>query len=540
MSQPQQNSLGGYNGNPLLRPFGVKIEYTREQILELAKCSTDPVYFIKKYIKIVSIDKGFINFPVRQFQEQLIKSFHVNRKTIGLLSRQVGKSTVVAAFFVWSILFNDNYTTAILANKESTAKEIFQKVTKAYEALPLWMQQGIVSWNKKSVELENGSRVIVGSTSSSAIRGYSINLLVLDEFGFVHRNVAEEFWTSVYPTISSGDSSKVIIISTPNGYNLFWKLYNEAEKGMNGFAHFKYTWKVVESRDEKWKQDQINTIGEQKFLQEHEVNFLGSTNTLINPNKIAELSPARPMFYTADTKIYAEPEFGRKYVISVDTGRGVEGDYSAFVVFDVTRYPFKVVAKYRSNTISPLLYPNIIHTVATKYNMAWVLVETNDNGQQVADILYQDLEYPNMISESFHTSVMGIRTTKLTKKIGCSNFKDLVETDKLLITDDDIILEITKFIQRKTSYEAEEGETDDLVMCCVMFSWLVRQPVFDMICDNRIQANLAAERAKAIEDSVLPFGFIENGLEENKIYQSLKQWMNNEEDGTEDEFSFFL
>lgn len=522
----------GYNGNPLLRPAGLQINYTKEQIIEIAKCRRDPIYFIETYIKIVSIDKGFIPFILRNFQKDLIRSFHQNNKTIGLLARQVGKSTVVAAFFVWSILFNKDYTTAILANKESTAKEIFAKATRAYEALPIWLQQGIVEWNKKSIQLENGSRIIVSSTSSSAIRGFTINLMCLDEFAFVHRNVAEEFWTSVYPTISSGTSSKTIIISTPNGYNLFWKLYNEATQKLNGFHHFKYNWTIVPTRDAAWKKDQIASIGEQKFLQEYEVNFLGSTNTLINANSISELSPAVPVFRTDELIIYKEPQAFRKYFVAVDTARGKEGDNSAFLVFDITQYPFEIVAKYADNTISPLLYPNIIHSVASKYNNAHVLVETNDNGQQVADILYQDLEYENTLSESFQAETVGIRTTKLTKKLGCSNFKDLVENKKLLIPDIDLIAEISKFIQKKSSYEAEAGSTDDLVMCCVMFSWFLRTKMFEQISDNNLQANLSKERSKQIEESVMPFGFIQDGLDDDDIpKQTLSQFMANEEDG---------
>lgn len=522
-----------YLGNPNLKKSGVAVEYTKENIEEYVKCARDPIYFARNYIRIVNVDKGLIPFDMYDFQEDMVRTFSQNRFSICKLPRQTGKSTTVTAFILWTILFTDNQNIAILANKGSLARDLLSKITLAYEYLPKWLQQGIAVWNKGNIELENGSRVVAAATSSSAIRGGSYNLIFLDEFAFVGNNMAEEFFSSVYPTISSGQTSKVVIVSTPNGMNHFYKMWSDAEEGNSKYVPIEVHWSQVPNRDEKWKQETIANTSEEQFRQEFECEFLGSSNTLIHPTKLRQLAFVRPEQVWNDVRIYEEAKEGHIYVISVDVSRGVGLDYSAFTVFDVTTTPYRVVATFRDKDISPLLYPNVIYAVANRYNEAFVLVEVNDIGQQVADIIHQDLEYENLIATSVRgragqqisggfssKTQFGIRTTTQVKRIGCSNLKDLIESDKLVVQDFDLIAELASFVARGKSYEAEEGSHDDLVMTCVLFGWLVRQNYFRDITNIDIREKMYAEKIKMLEDEQLPFGIIDDGQPEEGVIDS--------------------
>ena len=519
-----------YLGNPNLKKSGIPLEFTKEQIEEYIKCSKDPVYFARNYVKIVNVDKGLIPFEMYDFQEDMVRTFNSNRFSICKLPRQTGKSTTTTAYILWVILFTDQQNIAILANKGSLARDLLGKIQLAYEYLPKWLQQGVIVWNKGNIELENGSKVVAAATSSSAIRGGSYNLIFLDEFAFVGNNMAEDFFSSVYPTISSGQTTKVIIVSTPNGMNHFYKMWTDASEGESKYIPIEVHWSSVPGRDEKWKQETISNTSEEQFRQEFECEFLGSANTLIHPTKIRALAFKRPSRTWNGVDFYIEPIENHTYVCVVDVARGVGLDYSAFTVFDVTEVPYKLVAKFRDKEISPLLYPNYINQVAKMYNEAYILVEVNDIGAQVADILHNDLEYENLIATSvkgragqqvsggFSTGTQfGVRTTKQVKRIGTSNLKDLIENDKLIIEDFDIITELASFIGKGTSYEAEEGAHDDLVMTCVLFAWLVRQTYFRDITDVDIRQKMYEEKIKMLEDEQLPFGIIDDGMPEEGI-----------------------
>lgn len=514
-----------YLGNPNLKRANSKIEYSKEQIQEYIKCSKDPVYFMKNYIRIVNIDLGLINFKLYPFQEEIVDKIVNNRFVICKMPRQSGKTTTVAATILWHVLFTESYNVAILANKLQQAREILSRIQLAYEHLPKWLQQGVLEWNKGNIELENGSKILASATSSSAIRGGSFNMIYLDEFAFVPSNLQEEFFASVYPTISSGNTSKVLITSTPNGLNMFYKIWVDSEENRNSYKRIDVHWSDVPGRDEKWREETIRNTSEDQFRVEFECDFVGSSGTLIHPSKLKALAPRSPVTSTDYLKIYEQPDKDKSYVIVVDTSRGTGQDYSAFVVFDVKQVPYKAVATYRNNVITPLLYPNAIHPVAKMYNDALVLVETNDIGAQIADILHHDLEYEGVLvcnnsgragqtlggGFGGKTSHFGVRTTKSVKRLGCANLKVLVESDKLIVTDFDIIHELSTFISKGTSYEAEEGKHDDMVMCCVLFSWLVSQEYFRELTDIDIRSTLYKENAKAIEDSVLPFGIMDDG-----------------------------
>jgi hypothetical protein len=515
-----------YLNNPLLKKAYVPIEYTQEQIEEVIKCSKDINYFIKTYTKIINLDKGLINFEMYPFQEDMSRTIADNRFTVIKTCRQAGKTTTSAAVILWHAIFNDSYTIAILANKLSTAREILSRVQRGYENLPKWLQQGVVTWNKTNIELENGSQIIAASTASSAIRGFSINFLYLDEFAFVPRNIQDDFFTSVYPTIISGTNTKVVITSTPNGFDLFYKIWINSVEGRNEYANFSVSWWDVPGRDDEWREKTIANTSEDQFRQEFEAEFLGSANTLISPNVLRSLTFTTPIssHYEGSLTVYKEPEKGGVYFCVVDTSRGVGMDASAFVVIDVSSVPYEVVACYKNNIIDPLVYPDVIHNVVKNYNEAYTLVEINDNGQQIADILHHDYEYEHIIFTSvkgragqvigggFSSSVQrGVRTTKQVKRIGCSNAKTMIEKEKIKLHDFNLINELSTFIQKGTSYEADIGSHDDLIMCVVLFAWATNQPFFKDLTDTDFRKKLMEDRERLISDDVLPFGFIDDG-----------------------------
>ena len=517
-----------YLGNPNLKKANTPIEFTQEQIIEFIKCKEDPVYFARNYIKIVSIDEGLVPFNMYPFQEKLIQNFHDNRFNICKMPRQTGKSTTCVSYLLHYAVFNDNVNIAILANKASTARDLLGRLQLAYENLPKWMQQGIISWNKGSLELENGSKISSNSTSSSAVRGGSYNVIFLDEFAFIPNHIADDFFASVYPTISSGQSTKVIIVSTPRGMNHFYRMWHDAEKGKNEYKPTDVHWSEVPGRDLEWKEQTIANTSEQQFKVEFECEFLGSVNTLISPAKLRNLVYEDPIKRNAGLDIYEHPKEEHNYLITVDVARGLGNDYSAFIVFDITEFPYKVVAKYRNNEIKPMLFPSIIDEIAKAYNNSFLLIEVNDIGDQVASILHFDLENENLLMCSMRgragqivgsgfsgkKSQLGVRMTSAVKKLGCSNLKTLLEDDKLLTVDYDIISELTTFAQRHNSFEAEEGCNDDLAMCLVMFSWLVAQDYFKEMTDNDIRKRIYEEQKNQIEQDMAPFGFILDGLDE--------------------------
>ena len=520
-----------YLGNPNLKKANTAIEFTPDQIQEFIKCKEDPVYFARNYIKIVSLDEGLVPFSMYDFQEEMVRCFHKNRFNIAKLPRQTGKSTTVVSYLLHYIIFNDNVNIGILANKASTSRELLSRLQLAYENLPRWMQHGILAWNKGNVELENGSKILAASTSSSAVRGMSFNIIFLDEFAFVPNHIAEQFFSSVYPTISSGKSTKVIIISTPNGMNMFYKLWHDAERGKNEYTTTEVHWSQVPGRDAAWKEQTIKNTSERQFTQEFECEFLGSVDTLIAASKLRTMVYEDPLERSNGLDVYEKPIPNHEYVMTVDVSRGVSNDYSAFVVVDITTIPYKVVAKYKNNMIKPLLFPNIIDPVARSYNKAYVLCEVNDIGGQVADIMQFDMEYENLlmcamrgragqiVGQGFsHKSQLGIKMTSTVKKTGCSNLKALIEDDKLLINDYDIIAEMTTFIQKKQSFEAEEGCNDDLAMCLVIFAWLSVQDYFRELTSDDVRKRIFEDQRESIEEDMAPFGFILNGVDEEDVY----------------------
>ena len=522
-----------YRDNPLLKKVGVEHNFTKEQVEEYMKCAKDPVYFCMNYIKIVNVDEGLIPFRMWDFQKEMIRLFADNRFVITKCPRQVGKTTTAVGYLLHATIFTDSQNVAVLANKGSLARDILAKYQLAYENLPVWLQQGVVTWNKGNVELENGSKVIASSTSSSAIRGGSFNIVFLDEFAFVPNNIANEFFNSVYPVISSGKSSKIIIVSTPNGMNLFYKLWMDSIEGRNNYKNFEIHWSMVPGRDEAWKEETIRNTSYRQFQQEFETEFLGSSNTLISGHKLQQIAYRDPIAEHDKMKIYEHPIKGdgeiskaeHLYCIAVDVSEGKNLDSSAFSVIDISATPYKQVATYASSSISPILFPTVIVNAARMYNDAYVLVEINSN-PQVADYIHSDLEYENLLkvftgnkkpqqlSAGFARGVqMGLKMSPQVKQVGCSNLKTLIEGDKLLINDFDTYSELTTFEQHKTSFAAAEGANDDMAMTLVIFAWAATQKYFREIVNHDLRKQIQLENMNQFDEEVLPAPIIEDGLE---------------------------
>ena len=515
-----------YLGNPNLKKAGTQIQFTKKQINEWVKCKNDPIYFATHYIKIISLDEGLVPFDMYDFQKKILKDFHSNRFNIAKLPRQTGKSTTVVAYLLYYAIFYDSVNIGILANKASTARELLGRLQLAYENLPKWMQHGILVWNKGNVELENGSKILAASTSASAVRGMSFNILFLDEFAFVPNHVAEQFFASVYPTITSGKSTKVIVISTPNGMNHFYKMWEDARRDKNNYVTNEVHWSQVPGRDAKWKEETIKNTSPRQFAQEFECDFLGSADTLISPAKLQLIPFADPISSNAGLDVFTRAEKDHEYIITVDVARGIGGDYSAFIVFDITTLPYTIVAKYRNNEIKPVLFPSVIFRVAKEYNNPYILVEVNDIGDSIATTLNYDLEYPNIlmcamrgragqvVGQGFsgNKTQLGVKMSVTVKKIGCANLKAIVEEDKLLFNDFHIFQELTTFVQKKQAWEADEGYHDDLVMCMVLFAWLVMQDYFKEMTDQDVRRRIYEEQRNQIEQDMAPFGFVDDGL----------------------------
>ena len=523
-----------YLGNPNLKKANTAIEFTQDQILEFMKCKEDPVYFAKNYIQIVTLDYGLQPFKMYPFQEKLIQNFHDHRFNICKMPRQTGKSTTCVSYLLHYAVFNDNVNIAILANKASTARDLLSRLQLAYENLPKWMQQGILSWNKGSLELENGSKILAASTSASAVRGGSYNVIFLDEFAFIPNHIADQFFASVYPTISSGKSTKVIIVSTPHGMNHFYRMWHDAERSKNEYVPTDVHWSEVPGRDEQWKKQTIANTSEQQFKVEFECEFLGSVDTLIAPSKLRTLVYDNPKTRSAGLDVYVDPIEDHDYLMTVDVARGVGCDYSAFTVIDITQFPHRVVAKYRNNEIKPMLFPSVIHDIAKSYNNSYILCEVNDVGDQVASIIQYDLEYNNLLMCSMRgragqvvgqgfsgkKTQLGVKMSKTVKKVGCLNLKTMIEEDKLYLNDYEIISELTTFIQKHNSFEAEEGCNDDLAMCLVIYAWLVAQDYFKELTDQDVRKKLYEEQKNQIEQDMAPFGFLSDGFEEESFVDS--------------------
>lgn len=516
-----------FMSNPRIKKVGVQIAFTAEQEAEFERCADDPIYFIENYVKFMTLDGGLRTVTLYPFQREQVTAYHEERKVIVKTPRQVGKTSVTVGYLLHYVLFNKDKTVGVLAQKEKVAVEILTRIKAAYEFIPLWMQQGIKNWNQTSLELENGCRILAESTSTGAIRGFTINLLYLDEFAHVQPHIATDFITSVYPTISSGTTSKIIITSTPFGLNLFYKFWMDAikkdkdPKGWNKFTAIQTNWWDVPGRDQEWADEQLKILGEHKFAQDILAEFLGSSNTLINGKKLHALAYTTPveLLFNDTMSIYDKPVKGHSYAIAADPSEGKGLDYSALTVFDITAAPYKVVAKFRDNKVEDLMFASFIHQTAVHYNQAHVIAENNAVGAMVLNHLINDLDYDNCfwsgndsMGEITATQMggakmrtPGVRTSEKVKTQGCLKLKTLIETDQIIVTDFDIISELSTFVLNKNKkFAAEAGYYDDTVSTMWLFAWLTAQPYFRDMSDLNLRERVFAQRERDIYDNLLP------------------------------------
>jgi hypothetical protein len=527
-------SNNGYLGNRLLKGTNTAVQYTHQQVQEYMKCAEDPEYFIEKYIKIVHVDRGLINLKMHEFQMRIVKEIHQERFVVCKIPRQMGKTTIMVAYLLHYCLFNPDVRVAILANKASTAREILDRFKLAYEHLPAWLQQGIKEWNKLSIELENGAKIITSPTSGAAVRGFSFNIIVLDEFAFVQQHIADEFIASIFPTISSGQTTKMIVISTPNGMNHYHKLWIDAKNNKNGYKPIEAKWNEIPGRNDAFKKLTIAQIGETKWNQEFECQFLGSQHTLIAAQTIAEMVSLDPIYYNNEgLVVYEEPKQNHIYMMTVDCGKGNAQDYHAFSVFDCTHMPYKQVAVFRNNVLPYQMLPSHVEKIAKKYNESHVLFELNDLGMACADILADELEYENIVYTSAGgkskmgqradggigaagggRSQRGVNMSGRVKKEGCSLLKSMIESGRMDISDYNTIAEFSTYIAVKDSFKADEGYNDDIITTMVLFCWLTAQSYFKDITDTDLRKKLYERELQKLEEEVLPFGFIVDGVNE--------------------------
>ena len=513
-----------YLGNPNVRGADVEHPWTKEELKEYKKCLDDPKYFAKKYCKVIHLDKGLIPFDLYPYQEKMFDSFTEHRFNIVLACRQSGKSIAVVAYLLWYAIFKGEQVVGILANKNAIAREMLARITLMLENLPFFLQPGCTALNKGSIGFSNNSRIIAAATSSSSIRGMSLNLVYLDEFAFVDN--AAEFYTSTYPVISSGKTSKIIITSTANGIgNMYHKLYEGAVQGTNEFTPTRVDWWDVPGRDEKWKAMTIENTSQLQFDQEFGNSFHGTGNTLISAETLLALRATYPIEEQNGVKIFHQPEEDHNYLMFVDTSRGRGQDYSTFNVIDVSTNPFQQVCVYRNNTISPLLFPDLLYKYATHYNMCYVVVESNDAGQVVVNGLYYDLEYENVFVESMvRANAIGVTMTKKVKRMGCSNIRDIMEQKKLTINCEDTIREMSTFVAKGTSYEADHNNHDDLMMNLVLFGWFTTTPFFREATDVRLKHMLYKEKVKQLQDEVIPVGNIYDDINNHPFGKGWEVW----------------
>ena len=516
-----------YLGNPNVKRDGVLQEWSEDLVREYAKCMGDPVYFAEKYCKVISLDNGLVPFKLYPYQKNMFRHFNEHRFNIVLACRQSGKSISACAYLLWFSLFNSEKTVAVLANKGATAREMLSRITLMLENIPFFLQPGCKALNKGSIEFSNNSRIIASATSGSSIRGLSVNLLYLDEFAFVER--AAEFYTSTYPVVSAGKDTKIIVTSTANGIgNTFYKIWEGATQGINEFNPFRVDWWDVPGRDEGWKKQTVANTSQLQFDQEFGNTFFGTGDTLINAETLMGFRAGKyeKILEGGNLIVYKEPLKNHDYIMTVDVAKGRGQDYSTFNLIDISVSPFQQVAVYRNNTISPLLFPNIIYKYAKSYNDAYVVIESNDQGTVVCNGLYHDLEYENVHVESaVKANAIGIEMNRKVKRLGCSAIKDILENNKLNIVDENTIMEISTFVAKGQSYEASDGNHDDLMMNLVMFGYFSSTQYFGDMTDINLKDMLFKHKMKEIEDDIVPFGFIDDASDHiQKIEQEESPW----------------
>lgn len=506
-----------YEGNPNIKANGVKEEFTPELLEEYKKCMNDPHYFASKYVKVISLDEGLIPFEPYPYQKKMFDNFKGNRFNIVLACRQSGKTVACVAYLLWYALFQPDKNIVILANKGATARSILSRVKLALENVPFFLQPGCRAYNMGNVTFSHNTNIMAASTSNSSVRGESVNLLYLDEFAFVDNDA--EFYTSTYPVVTAGKTTQVIITSTANGIgNTYHKLWTGALQKTNSYVPFRVDWWDVPGRDSDWMQETIDNTSLIQFQQEYGNTFFGTGKTLIDGETLMGLRAENPkeILEGGSMNVYEEVQKDHKYVLIADVSKGLGQDYSTFSIIDIQKTPFKQVAVYRNNSISPFVFPAVIKKYAETYNKAFVVVESNDQGTIVCHQLYHELEYDEMfMKDVIKEDSIGQDMNRKTKRFGCTGFKDLLENNRLEIVDEETIKEISTFEEKGQSYEASSGNNDDIVMNLVMLGYIMTTPQFKELSNINIRDYMHRDRIREIEEDLPPFGIIDDGLSED-------------------------
>ena len=508
-----------YNNIKNLLKADIKLDYTPEQIQEIMKCQSDIKYFLKTYVKIISLDKGIVNFNMFEYQERFIDILKNNNRIVALQPRQTGKSITSSAFILHYAIFNPNSYIAILANKARTARPILNKIKNMYRSLPIWLQVGVEEWSKGSIVLGNGTQLIAEATTESGIRGDSAKILFIDETGFIDNNLWDGFWSSVYPVVSSSKDAKIILSSTPHGINHFHKIWAEAKEGINGFTPFRAYWNEHPERDDAWKEKTILEIGETRWRVEFECAFQGSSGTLISGQKLESIPFSNPIKTKMENKflIYEEPKDKRKYVLISDFGEGLgAGDYTTCHVIDVTEATWHQVAVYRDNEILFRETPSMLSRIGKYYNNALIIGEANTIGLGILDDLNFDEEYENIffgddLAKETRHAYFGMKMTSKTKKMGNQYLKEYVENDTLVVYDHETIAELSTYIKRKESYSAEDGKHDDLVTPLVLFSNFMQNKNYVEEWLGTPTYNKRDQKMSKLDEEIMPLGFHHDG-----------------------------
>ena len=513
-----------FDGNNNIKSIGVRLPYTKAHLEEWTRCKNDWCYFAENYVYIINLNDGKIKPTMRDYQKNMVESFINNSFNLVLASRQIGKTVSTTIFLLHFILFNQDKNVAILANKASTSIKILRELKNMYELLPKWLQQGVKVWNSGAIRLENGCSIFASSTSSSSIRGESVNVLFIDECAFIPANTWDCFFESVFPTISSSNESKVIFVSTPNGLNHFYKFWKDSEEGRNKFVRTRVDWWEVPGRDEVWKENMLSTLGIQKFSQEFGNNFLGSSDTLIEEKSLTNLKflPAKensqlhqiiPAGLHKFLNVYEERERKAIYVLGIDSSRITEissGDACCIQVLDISCMPFKQVATFfAKNDFNYMKIPQIAYDIGKYYNWATAFIENNDIGQEISNILHFDYEYESVFFQD--TKRSGFRTTKKTKRLGYNNLKLLVENNKIILNDFITIAELSTFVRHKDSYKAESGYTDDATMALIAALFFMQRAEFEVFENSKQMAEKILDIT--VDDDLPSFGFIDDSVE---------------------------
>lgn len=485
----EELGTGFYKGNENLPGKNSTFEWTEERKAELKLCVKSILHFAEGYFHIIT-EEGKQKIELFKFQKNILKMLKANRFNVILSARQMGKSTVVAIYALWVACFQADKNIVIIANKEATAQEQFERIKMAYEQLPNWLKPGIKSWRKDGLNLTNDSKITISSTSSSAARGGSVNVLILDEFAYIEPNVLKELWRSAIPTISSFKKSQIVVISTQNGTNnRFYDLYTGAERGENNWSHIKVTWQERPDRDEKWKQDQIKLLGSVKeFNQEYGTEFVDESESVLDEDLIAQMkSQATDPVFLIDKeyKIWKKPEPHNLYSIGVDIGEGVGRNYSVIQVLDITNLQnIEQVAIYANNTLDPYHFSIKIAEIAQQWGNPPLAIERNNSGSQVIDIMTRTYNYELLVNYIDNESKkkpdgrQGVIASTNTKYHGIQNMRYWINKLRVVkINDIATIQEFETFIKQPNSTWSSKASkyNDDRVMSMV-WSLIVLEP----------------------------------------------------------------